>query len=225
MALTKVDTQLLSNGITTDSTGLNTITNGNLKVLAAVAGTDRKVIFQNELGTQATLAIGTTGSSGGVNTFYIQTNAGYTVNADASGRVTLPYQPSFRVSFNNSAQTTGVIAWNNVHHNIGSYFNTSTYTFTAPVAGRYLFCVMNASARTTSTGDFYIDLELNGTRTNRIYTAPSGGGANIHSQASASAILNMAANDTARVTMQTSPGNVGLLTDQYHNTWSGQLIG
>lgn len=141
------------------------------------------------------------------------------------GAITLPNQPSFRVSFNASSQTTGVMAWNNVQHNTGSYFNTSTYTFTAPVAGRYLFNVMAASNRTTSTGDFYVDLELNGTRTNRIYTAPSGGGSNVHSQASSSAILNLAANDAVRVTVQATPGTVGILQDQYHNTFSGQLIG
>jgi hypothetical protein len=142
-----------------------------------------------------------------------------------TGYVTIPNQPSFRVSFNASSQTTGVIAWNNIKHNIGSYFNTGTYTFTAPVAGRYQFNVMCASLRTTNTGDFYVDLELNGTRTNRIYTAPSGGGSNIHNQASASAVLNLAVGDTVRVTMQASPGNVGLLADEYHNAFSGHLLG
>jgi len=144
---------------------------------------------------------------------------------DSSGRARIPSQPSFRVGFSASSQTSGVIAWNNIDHNIGSYFNTGTYTFTAPVAGRYQFNVMCGSVRTASTGDFYVDLELNGTRTNRIYTAPSGGGQSIHNQASSSNVLNLAVGDAVRVTIASTPGTVGLLADRYHNIFSGHLLG
>jgi hypothetical protein len=94
MPLTRVDTQLLSNGFTTDSSGLNTINNGNTKILATAAGTNRTLIFQNEVGTQATLGIGTTGGTGGINNFYLQTNAGVTLTANASGELGLGTTPT-----------------------------------------------------------------------------------------------------------------------------------
>lgn len=160
MALTKVDTQLLSNGFTTDSTGLNTISGGNTKILATAAGTsnDRKLIFQNELGTQATLAMGTTGSSGGVNKFYVQTNAGYSLTVDASGYVNMPYQPASLVTFTAGAPTSWssdvVIVFDAVDsaNNVASMYSTSNGRFTAPVAGWYnIHCTMMIGTPETNT--------------------------------------------------------------------------
>jgi hypothetical protein len=143
MPLTRVDTQLLSNGLTTDSTGLNTISGGNTKILATAAGTDRKVIFQNEVGTQATLGIGTTGSSGGLGTFYVQTNAGYSLNVDSSGRMTMPYQPSFHAHLNTTTTVgvTSTVIFNTKIFDTLTNYSTSTGRFTAPVTGLYQFNV------------------------------------------------------------------------------------
>lgn len=63
---------------------------------------------------------------------------------DEAGRVTMPYQPSFRAlspaTGNYTTVSGGIIPFNATSHNIGGHFNTSTYRFTAPVAGTYLFC-------------------------------------------------------------------------------------
>lgn len=60
---------------------------------------------------------------------------------DASGRVTIPFQPAFRAVTAGGAQsTTGVIAFASAPVNIGSNFSLVNNRFTAPVAGRYLFC-------------------------------------------------------------------------------------
>jgi len=62
---------------------------------------------------------------------------------DSSGRVTMPYQPSFRVgrstNYNPGANTD--IIFNVVsthHHNTGNHYNTSNGRFNVPVTGKYL---------------------------------------------------------------------------------------
>jgi hypothetical protein len=236
MALTKVDTQLLSNGFTTDSTGLNTISGGSTKILATAAGTanDRKLIFQNEVGTQATLAMGTTGSSGGLNTFYIQTNAGYSINVNASGQVTMPYQVGC-VAYLNAGQTNvsgGNGAYrvnlNAVGYNVGSGFNTTTYKFTAPIAGRYL--VLGVVEVTGPPTQVHCGIFLNGgTDTSKglpdqwnqsgYSAAYSSGQSSIYKNV----ILNLAASDYVELWMY----NAGGATSVYANrtTLSISLIG
>lgn len=80
---------------------------------------------------------------------------------DSSGRVTTPYQPSFRAySTAGAYSTTGVdIAFPNTTFNIGSYYSTSNGRFTAPVAGIYLFLWSTSSFGATS---FSLDLHKNG---------------------------------------------------------------
>ena len=63
----------------------------------------------------------------------------------SAGEVTQPLQPSFRVL---SADMTNlqISQYHNIQYNselfdIGSNFDTSTYTFTAPVTGKYVFSV------------------------------------------------------------------------------------
>lgn len=58
------------------------------------------------------------------------------------GYVTAPNQPAFFVHINGSDVTTNSgdkIAWNQTRINRGGHYSTSTYQFTAPVAGVYCF--------------------------------------------------------------------------------------
>ena len=65
------------------------------------------------------------------------------VTVNANGYVTMPYQPAFfanNPSTSNVTETNGYdFPFNSTVFNIGNCYNTSTYRFTAPVAGVYHF--------------------------------------------------------------------------------------
>ena len=87
-------------------------------------------------------------TQGAINYFHngdcmiIQTNASERMCIDSSGRMTLPYQPSFFAYVTGGDTTTAndtIIVFGATAHNTGSHYSTSTGRFTAPVAGVYAF--------------------------------------------------------------------------------------
>jgi hypothetical protein len=140
---------------------------------------------------------------------------------DSSGRVTMPYQPSFCASKSDSEQTTsGTIIFNNVNspgrHNVGNHYSTSTGTFTCPVAGRYVFmCSIHATNVT-----FKVDVRL------RVNGSDSPGGfalnnVDSYTQATGCAVLNLAANDAVTIYNNTA----GVWPDAGLTYFSGYLLG
>lgn len=74
----------------------------------------------------------------------INTGGTARVVIDSSGRVTTPAQPAFSASNNFGAGYLSIdisnpFPFNVTRINIGSHYNTSTYRFTAPIAGVYQF--------------------------------------------------------------------------------------
>ena len=75
----------------------------------------------------------------------IQNTGGTTaLNIDNSGRPLTPARPAFRAYLTGdqsapSANTFATVQYNATNYNIGGHYNTSTYTFTTPVAGIYYF--------------------------------------------------------------------------------------
>jgi hypothetical protein len=80
---------------------------------------------------------------------------------DSSGRVTLPYQPSFHAVRNaGNVSSTGIFICNAVTFNDGSHYNSSTGRFTAPVAGRYQ---LNFFVLAQNGNSFDLNIRVNGT--------------------------------------------------------------
>lgn len=135
---------------------------------------------------------------------------------DALGRVIKPYQPAFFARKGGGNLSNGsTVNFSNVTFNTGNHYNASTYTFTAPIAGRYFFCVMlgvqNPNGMTT-----YIN--LNGTD----YTgAEIGAGTNWWSSAT-SAVLDLSAGDTVKATVN---GNWANLDAGQWSGFGGYLLG
>jgi len=79
-------------------------------------------------------------ASSGVLNFITGSSQTERMRIDASGRVTMPYQPAFNARSNSSTMqiTQGVVPYSIATVNTGSGYSTSTYRFTAPVAGQYL---------------------------------------------------------------------------------------
>ena len=140
---------------------------------------------------------------------------------DSSGRVTKPSQPSFCASKNDSEQTTsGTVVFNidsgAGRHNIGGHYSTSTGTFTAPVAGRYVFmCSIHST-----NGTYRIDVRL------RINGNDAAGGFALnnidsYTQATGCVVLNLSANDAVTIYNNGS----GVWPDAALTYFSGYLLG
>ena len=114
---------------------------------------------------------------------------------NAAGQVTMPYQPSFlayRTNYTQNANAVGTIICPNVAHNTGNHYNSSNGTFTAPVAGRYLFMFWGLSYPHT-TGVNYIAFYKNGGAYADL--VQFGGNAQNHQPISGSMIIDCAVND------------------------------
>jgi hypothetical protein len=155
---------------------------------------------------------------------------------DSRRRMKVPFQPSFQVhrgssgnfDISNSADTV-VLPFNTVRHDTAGNYNTSTYRFTAPIAGRYFFC---ATARFdgSSSGSYLRTLfTVNGTTGNggggfnygHKINGPSGYSTNYHSL-TISAVINLSAGDYVSVV-----GGINVGTTSFHSEsqFSGYFLG
>jgi hypothetical protein len=67
----------------------------------------------------------------------------------------MPYQPAFLASATSNSNYTSVSSGtafpaNTAYKNVGGHYDTTTYRFTAPVSGFYLFCWSALTNNTTS---------------------------------------------------------------------------
>ena len=122
------------------------------------------------------------------------------LNIDASGRVTMPYQPCFhaRPSTVNGANWSNgvyVTTYGSVPINDGNHFNGTTGIFTAPVAGRYVF---HASLRFDGFNGSYLYYDIRINDSGRQARSLTSLNFTYHTYA-LSCVANMQANDTARI--------------------------
>ena len=75
---------------------------------------------------------------------YLITGGNQAVNIDANGHVTLPLQPCFSGNIGTEQANFAINSWTTMTFDteifdLNADYNTGTYTFTAPVAGKYIF--------------------------------------------------------------------------------------
>ena len=143
---------------------------------------------------------------------------------DVSGRVTMPYQPMFQAWANtggNEYYAGGTNpSFNVVSPNVGNHFNGTT--FTAPVAGKYLFTYSILAGSSGSYG--LIALNVNGSPAvgsqnwTQFYVSTTNGGVNSSQQ-----ILSLSAND--QVNLYIHPTYNRFYWQGYYSKFSGHLIG
>jgi hypothetical protein len=83
--------------------------------------------------------------------------SGLAFSMNSSGQINMPLQPVFRAYYGTGASTdfttATILPYNTTQVNIGSCYSTSTYKFTAPVAGRYAFGASTYCAAANSMWD------------------------------------------------------------------------
>jgi len=147
------------------------------------------------------------------------------MSIDASGRVTMPYQPAFSAYKNgNYTETTGtnrVPSWTEFT-DIGSNLDASTGRFTAPVAGMYWFSLSAMSYNLS--GDVQFRFYVNGSYHlgSNDYSSRSGNLA----QTTISGAIYLSSNDYVEPYFysNTTTSNIAFYNGQYSH-YHGYLIG
>jgi hypothetical protein len=143
------------------------------------------------------------------------------MNISAAGQITMPYQPSFHVRVNNGAYlTTSPVPFSNDVFNVGSNFNTSTYRFTAPIAGKYAFMLNGYFRIATGNGNSVFQFRVNGS--NRQYTEFTVPTATAYVSPCMTAIFNLGVGDYVDVTFSGSQTYYGGNSEM---NFFGYLIG
>ena len=144
---------------------------------------------------------------------------------DGSGRVMMPYQPGFALERSSGELSyTGtnevITGFNQAITNVGNHMNVGTGTFTAPVAGRYLFQASLWHNQNISS-QVGIGFFINGTQWDETRTAEVSGR---YHKAILVSIMTLAANDT--VQLRTSSFNQHtMVAATVYNKYSGCLLG
>ena len=155
--------------------------------------------------------------SGGALELYNGANDGdsssLALKIDASGHITKPLQPAFLVKMD-SNQTDIAI---NTNHTVeldteifdqNSDFNTSTYTFTAPVTGRYQLNFSVYLYQVDEGADYYVGYINSSNRGYKVILDPGGFDGDINYLSfMVSALADMDANDTAYGTVYQDDGS------------------
>ena len=144
---------------------------------------------------------------------------------DASGRVTKPYTPAFLAyhhGYDVNYGPNATLPYMHTSYNTGNHYNTSNSTFTAPVAGRYLFSA-NANGNYTSSysGIPRAYWKINGSNVgNNIHLRGSDATHDGLEQRSQTVIFNLAANDTVKIVVGQNQWDLFGA-----NSFTGYLIG
>lgn len=217
-----VDTTTLVVDETNNRVGIGTASPTKPLHIYGNSENNHQIRLQNDFGSGADWTLNAYGANGNL---YIGNNLDRLV-VDASGRVTMPYQPSFLVGFgatNTISLTDGsLIEFDNDSSGIafdnGNNFDTSggNHRFTAPITGTYFF---NLTVKCSTVGNFSGVLKVNGGNA-YIVDAPVGFSSSNDSCVT-TLVMQLNANDYVQAF--TRNGNYQLYKG--HTFWSGFLVG
>ena len=145
---------------------------------------------------------------------------------DASGRVTMPYQPAISIGIDQTSITdvsgTALFGVSGrsylVDTVVGIAHNTSNGRFTVPVSGRYLISFYSMKQ---NTGTAYLDIFVNGASWLRPYSSNNAGGWSAYSVCG---IINLVAGDYVTPTVMTN-STTSVAHGLQHTRLVMQLIG
>ena len=143
---------------------------------------------------------------------------------DSAGRVTMPYQPSFQAFSSSNAPIgsgTNVLPFDATNFNVGSHYNTSTYRFTAPVAGVYLFSV-NLNLY-TAPGVMMPGVRINGSSTN--FGSRLSGNINGDNNLNLIVLLSLSVNDYVEALSATQGSSANISNGASWTRFEGRLLG
>lgn len=159
-------------------------------------------------------------------TLALQNNGVNNLTIDAGGKILLPNQPKFAAyhSLGSTATANALVPFNLKHFDIGNNYSTSTYLFTAPIAGYYQFNYTIRVDNYTSGNYFHFWPYVNGAAGHvysgaTIYTPSSSS----YNYASSSWLMYLAANSTVGI-YNASQITAGTYTSS-QSAFSGFLVG
>lgn len=157
-------------------------------------------------------AIGTTyGSGDGSTTFNVPKKS---FESDASGRVSLPYQPMFSASGTDGTPGKYWTNYAGVTANVGNHFNTTTGIFTAPTSGYYFFVATGFKENGTAAPTQYY-IRVNNNYLKRSYDDTPAG--YYGATAGTNGLFLLAANDTVGIWQ--SNGTMHNGTNMHFSGW------
>jgi hypothetical protein len=209
------------------STGANYLTlrsNGSDRAFIGLENSSGSGLFGG--GTAYGLSLGTTGASG----IALATNNAVAMTIDTTGRVFTPNQVAFSVYLNSSVTATAntVIPCATELFDIGNNYNTSTYTFTAPVAGKYMLGFTVRYNGYATNVYLHPRFNINGAsfaQSHQIFSSPTGSTGQGYASMSWAGVVSLNANDA--VTLFDS-SQTGVTLGSYQSDqcgFTGYLLG
>jgi hypothetical protein len=149
---------------------------------------------------------------------------------DASGRVTMPYQPAFSVTVNSAQNnlainTDVVVVWGAETFDVGANFSASE--FTAPVTGKYQLNLMLRLDSIDSAANYYIVSFFTSNRNYRFIYDPGGFSGDLgYWSTNLSVLADMDASDTVYITVNQAAGTAqtDVVNETSYQRFSGILV-